>query len=250
MKCPTGTFSVGGGELIQRWEGTFTSFTAKHFDTKCFGLQESLSLGPAKWVEGYKCKPWTVDSSGLFLFSGNNSGLHGIESYLMLHLHFVRPGKIWFKFRVDAEPSADGLFFFIDDSRTPISEDYFEFMVSKQLEPRLLSFDVGSGWHSFKWVYEKDLTEQVGLDGCALMEVGYAGTGHAPLECTPCPQGSTSREGAARCSPCPADQIYDAGLARCAPCPGGSYALPGDVACSPRPNCTEDDWQVNSDETC
>jgi hypothetical protein len=174
--------------------------------------------------------------------------MHGVESYLILYLHFVRPGKIWFKFRVDAEPNADGLMFFQDGNRVPISQNYVEFIISTQLELRSLSFDVEAGWHTFKWVYIKDLTFEAGMDAAILTEVGYTGTDHGPLDCTPCPPGSTSRKGAARCSPCAADHVYDPSGSACDPCPDGTYALPGDVACYPRPNCTEADWQVLSGE--
>jgi hypothetical protein len=141
---------VGGGDLIQDWRDIFSPLSPSPFETTCFSLAEPDGLNPPSWIEGRNCNPWAPDANGALLHSGNNTGLHGLESHLLLHQFFLRPGRLWFRFRVDAEADADGLMFSIDGVRTPIAQGYFDYLASRQLAPAALSFPVPPGWHSFR----------------------------------------------------------------------------------------------------
>ena len=74
----------------------------------------------------------------------------------------------------------------------------------------------------------------------------------ADLECSACPVGKQSVEGASRCSSCgrgevfapccfsdfPLDEIFDKDSASCQPCASNFYAFPGFDKCLLRPTCS------------
>ena len=94
QKCPAGTFSVGGGHIQERWPNGIP----RQFETACFSLDpEKYAQGQQTWREGRECAAWAVNANGTALMSGNNSHYNFIESYLILHLRFVRPGSLWFR---------------------------------------------------------------------------------------------------------------------------------------------------------
>jgi len=133
-QCPANTFSVGGGKLVHRWlpeitgnlpedvqdglediaadvpsteepEGSlpheFTS-TCYGFNTTAFQVTGSMT---AAWVEGHLCEPWSPETHGLHLSSGNNRHVPKVRSELHLRLRMVRPGKVWFSFSVNVDES-------------------------------------------------------------------------------------------------------------------------------------------------
>jgi len=110
--CPAGKFSVGGGHIQEHWPRGLP----EEFETTCFSLDPNkFAQGQQTWREKERCSAWTVGANGTALTSGNNTGENYLESYLILNLRFVRPGSLWFRYRVDAEEYADGLLFRMDD---------------------------------------------------------------------------------------------------------------------------------------
>lgn len=94
QECPSGTFSIGGGRIQQRWPHGIPA----QFETICFSLDpEKYAQGQQSWRERVDCQPWAANANGTALVSGNNSHFDYMESYLMLHLRFVRPGSLWFR---------------------------------------------------------------------------------------------------------------------------------------------------------
>jgi len=144
-------------------------------------------------------------------------------------------------YRVDAERYADGLLFRIDDVAQPLADDDM-MLVSQALDVRVYKAPVGVGWHTFKWIYYKDISMSAGRDMAEIFEIGYNGTEFAASECQACPPGSTSAKGASRCSSCARDEVWDAEAFRCVGCPAGKYALPGWGTCRARPLCSADDY--------
>jgi len=56
-------------------------------------------------------------------------------------------------------------------------------LVSRALDARMVKVSVGVGWHTFKWIYYKDVSQSFGTDMVELLEVGYNGTQFAATEC-------------------------------------------------------------------
>ena len=56
-------------------------------------------------------------------------------------------------------------------------------LVSRALDVRMVKVSVGVGWHTFKWIYYKDVSQSFGTDMVELLEVGYNGTQFAATEC-------------------------------------------------------------------
>jgi len=239
-KCPAGTFSVGGGYIQQYWPRGLPV----EFETACFSLDpDKFAQGQETWREGVECEGWRANANGTAITSGNNTGRNYLESYLILNLRFVRPGSLWFRYRVDAEEFADGLIFRLDDVAQPLAENDGA-LVWRALDARLFRASVGIGWHSFKWIYYKDVSRSVGKDMVELLEIGYNGTQFAAYDCQPCPLGMTSTHGATRCTSCARNQIWDDALSRCTECPVGKYAPAGAGACFILPPCTADDYRA------
>lgn len=193
------------------------------------------------WRENWgDCGHW--NSNGTFVGSGNNRGLDYVESYMILHLRFVKPGNIWFTFEVDAEQYADGLVFRMDDENLPL--DDLGGVLASQSPRRTVRFDVEPGWHIFKWVFIKDLSSEDGEDIAKIFEIGYNGTEYALDTCQPCRAGGTSEAGSDRCGICPLNHHWATLVGACIPCPAGYYALAGMGHCQHRAACTGDDWEV------
>ena len=140
-ECPAGYFSVGGGHIQQRWPRL-----PREFSTTCFSMDpDKVATGQQTWREGEGCEGWSVNANGSAIISGNNSGLDYVESYLILHLRFVRPGELWFTFRVDAEEFADGLLFRLDDVAQPLAGEGLT-LISRSLEARKVCFGLVWGF--------------------------------------------------------------------------------------------------------
>ena len=121
-ECPENTFSIAGGKLIHRWlpeitgelpedvahsEGGSLDSTDEpegalppEFTSRCFGFNSTAfqltnSMMQA-WVEGHLCEPWTPESHGLHISSGNSQrGTPKVRSELHLRLRMVLTTHIW-----------------------------------------------------------------------------------------------------------------------------------------------------------
>ena len=132
---------------------------------------------------------------------------------------------------VDAEPSYDGLYFSIDNVR----DEVFGF-VSQQPTFTEYTVNVTAGEHTLQWEYYKDTIISSGLDGAEIMAIEVKGLAPSDLECSPCPTGTHSSEGAPRCTACAANQFSDNSLSgTCIDCPDGTWSLPGSIGNS---SCT------------
>jgi hypothetical protein len=158
--------------------------------------------------------------------------------------HQVVSSDLWsysISYRVDAEMYADGLLFRVDDTAMPLG-DTDALLVSQALDVRVYKAAVGVGWHTFKWIYYKDISASSGRDVAEIFEIGYNGTEFAATECQQCPPGLTSPKGSARCTSCGRGQIWDDEVYRCVTCPVGKYTLPALSTCEQQPPCTADDY--------
>ena len=61
-----------------------------------------------------------------------------------------------------------------------------------------VSVSVSPGWHTFKWIYSKDMSQTQGQDAAEVLEIGYNGTAFAATTCSKCAEGYTSQAGAWR----------------------------------------------------
>ena len=68
-----------------------------------------------------------------------------------------------------------------------------------------VSVSVSPGWHTFKWIYSKDMSQTQGQDAAQVLEIGYNGTAFAATTCDKCAEGYTSQAGAWRCCACARD---------------------------------------------
>eukprot|EP00002_Diphylleia_rotans_P008881 TRINITY_DN1885_c0_g1_i1.p1 TRINITY_DN1885_c0_g1~~TRINITY_DN1885_c0_g1_i1.p1 ORF type:complete len:1610 (+),score=236.23 TRINITY_DN1885_c0_g1_i1:163-4992(+) len=220
--CTPGSYSVGGGVLIQAWDALPPSF-----QTTC----KSKSYPPGN------CSSWAT--SGEYIDSGNNWDNPNIESSLKTSFTLVKPGYLSFTYMIDAETF-------------PYPYDYFTFAVNDQtLIPRVatkaewktVQFNLSEGYHTATWMFSKDTTMSEGSDRVFIREVKIYGTESYASNCDKCPAGSFSDLGASNCTYCD-ENTYAAstGSTKCLNCPSNTYSRPGASRCTQKPPCTEEDY--------
>jgi hypothetical protein len=96
-KCPAGTFSIGQGSVLDHFSRIPPQLTSMCFS---FDLDMYYSGDSNVWKKDVDCAKWESSEDGSHMHSGNNKDLDYIESYLILHLRFVRKGTLWFTFQV------------------------------------------------------------------------------------------------------------------------------------------------------
>ncbi|CAK4295111.1 unnamed protein product [Aphanomyces euteiches] len=168
------------------------------FDTQC----SSRDANTGVWSNN--CNSWTLDSSGGFVSSGNNSKIASTLNvdrlYSVLHLTatFVRSGNITFQFTVDTEPPYNGLTFMIDGivalTQVSTTNGWSE-----------VNFNVPAGPHVFAWQYSKADDVDWGLDRAALRVIELTGTSFSDRTCYPC-GGDMTRSSRLQCRLCDANQ--------------------------------------------
>ncbi|RHY58177.1 hypothetical protein DYB38_000415 [Aphanomyces astaci] len=176
-RCPSGSFSLGGGVSYSSMTNAWSRSLPPAFDTEC----DSRDANSGVWVNN--CLPWASDASGGYVMSGNNSNIAStynadrLYAILRLTATFVRPGNLTFQFKVDAEPPYDGLIFMIDGIVAMT-------MVSTTNGWAEVTYGVNPGSHVFVWKYSKNSGGDWGLDQAAIRLIEFTGTR--------CPPGTIS----------------------------------------------------------
>ncbi|CAK4965195.1 unnamed protein product [Aphanomyces euteiches] len=226
-RCPNGQFSLGGGNVYSARMNSWQDSLPIEFDTQC----SSRDANTGVWSNN--CNSWTLDSSGGFVSSGNNSKIASTLNvdrlYSVLHLTatFVRSGNITFQFTVDTEPPYNGLTFMIDGivalTQVSTTNGWSE-----------VNFNVPAGPHVFAWQYSKADDVDWGLDRAALRVIELTGTSFSDRTCYPC-GGDMTRSSRLQCRLCDANQYagLDAtGTFKCFACPANTFAPAGSMDAS------------------
>lgn len=113
--------------------------------------------------------PWVIDSlfyyNDNYSFKSSNSNADQTESILELQLYVTVPSDISFMKKVSSEESYDYLRFSIDNLEIDSwsGEDDWSYNV----------YNIDTGYHNFKWIYEKDFSVSDGLDAAWIDEVVF-----------------------------------------------------------------------------
>jgi len=197
------------------------------------------------------CEAWMADSSGAFLYSGNNHRFHQLYSILTLGVRFVRDGHLIFRYRVDAENGYDGLSVVMDWNEKLK-------LTSKQLEYKEMKIDIPRGSHSLRFEYAKDWSYSHGDDRAQIEFLEVVGTAHADLECLPChSRDAHSTKGASQCTFCLRNHFLDSlsaternfNRSACRECPTGTWAPSGSIgnsSCRVQEPCRQEDVEVDA----
>ncbi|KAF0706434.1 hypothetical protein AaE_014109 [Aphanomyces astaci] len=244
-RCPSGSFSLGGGVSYSSMTNAWSRSLPPAFDTEC----DSRDANSGVWVNN--CLPWASDASGGYVMSGNNSNIAStynadrLYAILRLTATFVRPGNLTFQFKVDAEPPYDGLIFMIDGIVAMT-------MVSTTNGWAEVTYGVNPGSHVFVWKYSKNSGGDWGLDQAAIRLIEFTGTRYidasylartalmidllgfsfADTSCLPC-GGDMTRGSRRQCRLCDANQYAGLDASRsftCFPCPFNSFAPAGSMS--------------------
>ncbi|KAJ3452120.1 hypothetical protein M0812_03884 [Anaeramoeba flamelloides] len=231
--CKSGTYSFGSGTEYIEWE----DWPSGKFQTYC---QNSTTAMPTETnihlKDETECKGWelkgTYISSGNYGYASSNSTLEYWDNFLG-----ETENAIAFRFLVDSEEKSDGLLFYID-------EELKLGLVSSEIYPKTVKFDLTKGVHQFKWIYLKDDTDDHGLDKAKIEEITLIGTEPLTSECFNCPLGYSSNDTSSGCEECPRNYYKDQeGEGKCLECDSRHYSNPGSATCEERQPCTESDWE-------
>ncbi|CAI5949464.1 unnamed protein product [Closterium sp. NIES-64] len=247
-KCKPGTYSMGGGLRLERFEELDTNL----FTTTC----EYMNV-----TGKHPCQSWRVDAgvvrAGPYdepndLYQDEcaadpDEDCHNnLKATLSMPVKLVRDGYVKFNYTASAEPGYDGLSFFIDVAERPTMP-----IVSDQFNPIQVRFNLSRGFHTLTWIYNKDEKWTQGQDTATITFIEVDGTDFNDHTCLHCPSGYFSGEGASECAPCPLDTMSTGGASECTPCPEGTYSLePPRTNCTQRPPCQVEKHAASSYSDC
>lgn len=166
---------------------------------------------------------------------------------MTMRLFFVKKGKIEFLYRKDSTKEKDGwvsgvFSFFVDD--TSVVDDGS--LTDDPEEWKYFSYEVFPGMKDVSFIYQKYNSEANQHLNLEIKELRIVGTDYADEECLPCLKGF-SQEGSDRCSLCPKDHFLNPGTGECTACPAGTHSPEGaistsaDKACLAKRTCKVDD---------
>ncbi|OQR95358.1 hypothetical protein THRCLA_07941 [Thraustotheca clavata] len=225
--CATGTYSLGGGNLFSSSTNAWRSPLPAEIFTECL----TRNIFTSEWEAN--CNPWTPDSSGTYIHSGNNTDIMErysatvLFSILRISLSFVVNGSVTFQYKVDAEAPYDGLMLTMD-STTLLP------LVSSTGDWVEKTFKIPAGVHTLTWQFTKDYNGDSGLDMAMLRLIEIIGTSYSDMACYPC-GGYMTRKSSAQCRICDVNQYAtnDAnGTFTCFPCPSNTYSRAGSIGIS------------------
>ncbi|CAI5463379.1 unnamed protein product [Closterium sp. Yama58-4] len=247
-KCKPGTYSMGGGLRLERFEELDTNL----FTATC----EYMNV-----TGKHPCQSWRVDAGVLragpydepndlyqdeCAADPDENCHNNLKATLSMPVKLVRDGYVKFNYTASAEAGYDGLSFFIDVSERPTMP-----IVSDQFTPMQVRFNLSRGFHTLTWTYNKDEKWTQGQDTATITFIEVDGTDFNDHTCLHCPAGYFSGEGASECSPCPLDTVSTGGASECMPCPEGTYSLePPRINCTQRPPCQVEKHAASSYSDC
>ena len=224
--CEPGTFSIGGGVVIDSW-----NLQKARVLTYCWILDSS------GWVFGNQCTPWhTID--GEYLVTGSPFGSQWYDTLAVLYEEIVKPGMLRIVYR--------------KESKVDFGTNNGEFIIF--INGNLKYVDLSTG--NYKWNtiliqlfpgpqeielvfsgYITDLANKV-----QIKEIEIRGTQYASTNCETCAKGY-SYQGADHCTVCEIGTYLHED--NCLLCPEGTSSEEGSVdvrSCKKLEACKEKDF--------
>ncbi|ESN92242.1 hypothetical protein HELRODRAFT_115999 [Helobdella robusta] len=232
-KCPSGTFSLGGGVRYDDWQVMPNHFTVrmeKHPSLYLFSESEKVNC-TGGWV-----------ASGKYLIAN----VTGCPMSLTYEAEFVRKGHVTFTYENNDDGSWFG--FQLENERCERVSNLAGGL-SKSLKKTeegkfsLRRIDIAPGLNRLIWTVFPIPNDGMDRERVKLkkmvMFVSFSGIAFTS-ECTPCRAGLT--EGQQKCEPCDSN-TYSLRLASsCVPCPAHQYSESESERCLDRPKCTDADY--------
>eukprot|EP00727_Mastigamoeba_balamuthi_P006066 m51a1_g2079 hypothetical protein (911) ;mRNA; r:1495974-1501279 len=187
-------------------------------------------------------------SGGSFVDSGAFHG-PGTDSWLTTSVEVERSGSVSFVFEATCPLGAGSLVFQVD-SATRLT---LPCAGCAATPTQSIKIDLEAGSRQLTWSYRTNATEPDRTSACSSFRVrsvevvgvtqGNGGSddcepcpagkyGKVAGECTACPAGHSSSEGAEQCTACHEDTFAKQGSAKCLACGTGTRSLPGSGSCS------------------
>lgn len=224
--CEPGTFSLGGGLVIDSW-----NLHKARVLTYCWILDNS------GWVLGNQCTPWHI-IDGEYLVTGSPFGNQWYDTLAVLYEQIVKPGVLRIVYRKESKVefgtnNGEFIIFINGDLKyVDLSSENFKWnTVLIQLYP---------GPQEIEFVFSGYITDLV--NKVQIKEIEIRGTEYASTYCETCAKGFSS-QGADHCTICEiGTYLYDE---KCLLCPEGTSSEEGSAgvkSCKKLEKCGENDY--------
>lgn len=234
-KCPSGTYNIGGGEMISGVDGDWTKQRSR-YSAYCW---TTLWM---EWKEGQGCTPWTPGANGEAVYAGTVTRPNTwMTTDLVYYAKLVRKGSLKVRYsKVSRMLSSfqNGILKILVNNR----QVYFDDSLQNH-HPQTFSLDLPPGPTEITISFEKYSTKGQEDVSAKVTLLEVRGTTFNSHFCFPCLEG-ISEEGADHCEPCPAD-YYLTILGRCEACGADQYSPQGSTSkedCLLRKPCTDEDY--------
>jgi len=228
QECDMGTYSLGGGYRFEMWTEWPTDVPFQTYCTNASLLAPLLNQIPCPNDQG-----WTLNTTYISSTVHNDSQ----SSVLEIATFFYPNASVRFQYKVDAEAQSDGLIFMIDNVvKMPL--------ISNVISWTQFESDIPEGYHTLRWIYQKDYSISLGSDIAQIRFIELLSTKYSDPSCFPCLPGTFNNQTAQdSCQECGLGTIAASyGSNKCTPCNSSTYAYAGSTECLPREDCTQDDF--------
>lgn len=234
-RCLAGTYSLGGGIQVDSWDTLPAGFES-YIENVASSFRDAQRN---TFDDKSNCSQYAWKPSGRFISSEGGP----CSSILTYSVKLVKAGTLTFEYQ-----HVDDMVLFTfaaQDERCQSagSEKYRWPTKTEEGEWKTVKVALSSGLNVLYW---KTLTiggdeyydraRPVRIRTIRVMGVSYTS------ECTPCPAGTSSTDGASNCDPCPENSYSERGSPRCKGCNETQYAPAGSETCLEKQACTELDY--------
>nr|XP_006825517.1 PREDICTED: UPF0577 protein KIAA1324-like [Saccoglossus kowalevskii] len=231
-KCPTGTYSLGGGVRYQDWSQLPVGFSL---------LSESVSDG---WMESKSnCNQSQWHPMGNFIASAGDD----CSSMLLYTANLKKPGSVSFTYQYSDDDTIFHVYAQNDQCQTLKDTNANRWpQATGDGEWKKITMSLKSGLNVIYWKTmgvdfetssRKKKSKPVLIREIEVMGIAYTS------ECTKCPNGTFSKEeGSIYCEQCPENTFSESGQSECKPCLAKQYSAAGAAVCIERKPCTAKDY--------
>ncbi|GAB6028023.1 hypothetical protein CHUAL_002249 [Chamberlinius hualienensis] len=238
VKCPPGTYSLGGGVIFDSWETLPTGFhvVTENFQSNFRALlpkvkDESLKVDCSKF--GWKTSGEYIESDPAPCTSLLTYTVKLVKPGLLIYTYQYVDDSVVFQFQAQNDQCQS--FEDAEQSRWPLLTDEGKW--------HSVSVPLKTGLNVLQWKTIGMSAEGLHRHSKAVLIGSIEISGMAyTSECLPCRNGTHSGEGSKECELCPINYYSSLGSSDCRECMATHYAAKGSAKCLLREPCTDKDY--------
>lgn len=224
--CDPGTFSIGGGIIINSW-----NIHTSNIHTYCWVLEKR------GWELGEQCTPWHSIGEEYFISGGPYEEMW-YDTSAILYVNIVRPGLLKIVYRKESKIDVgtyNGEFLVFVNGGIKYVD-----LSSNNLKWNTVLINLSIGPQEIELVFSGYMNKVI--NKVQIKEIEIRGTEYASYYCDDCIKGF-SVQGADSCVVCEIGTYLDGGV--CLLCPDGTSSAEGSVgleSCETLKKCTQNDY--------